>query len=164
MTNPPSEDVVQAFGGNTKPILLTGGEGESYKVGDTVLKPVQYVVENSKFVSINEEKIEEFVKDYKPVHTEHWRTACPFEYRDFEGFRDEIDYRFLVDSQAFCFWGFPNKWTTTYQDLELDGWWAMLASFKRAHEKGLPIFEGRWLANLTLDDVRELFEGKPEIP
>ncbi len=36
----PSEDIVHAFGGNEAPILLEGGQRESYRVGDVVIKPV----------------------------------------------------------------------------------------------------------------------------
>lgn len=129
-----------------------------------LLRPIKYVVENSKYVSVNNEKLDEFVAKYELAKLEHWQAACPFEYKNFENWRDEVDYRFLVDSQAFCFWGYPKKWTIKYQGLELDGWWAMLAVFRKAHEGGLPIFEGKWLANLSLDDVRELFGGDPEIP
>lgn len=129
-----------------------------------LLEPVRYVVDNSQDVSINNGKIDEFVANYKPVDVEHWLNACPFEYKGFEDFRDEIDYRFLVDSQVFCFWGYPNKWTMSYQGMELDGWWAMLASFKKAYEDGLPVLDGEWLANLSMDEVRELFTGEPEIP
>lgn len=133
-------------------------------IRNDLLEPIQYVVSGSRYVSINNTKINEFVSNYKPSDVEHWRTACPFKYKDFEDWRDEIDYRFLVDSQAFCFWGYPNKWTISYKNMKLDGWWAMLASIRKAREDGLPIFDGEWLANLSLKEVRRLFDGEPEIP
>lgn len=129
-----------------------------------LLESVRHVTENSQYVAINKDKIDEFVTEYKPVEIEHWRSACPFEYKDFEDWRDEVDYRFLVDSQAFCFWGYPSKWTMSYKNMKLDGWWAMLASIRKARENGLPIFDGEWLANLSWKEVGKLFDGEPEIP
>lgn len=130
---------------------------------NSLLSPIKYVVDNSESVGVDEGRVGEFARNYVPVEAGGWLEACPFEYKGFEDVRDEIDFWFLADSQAFCFWGFPQKWTVKYQGMELDGWWAMLACLKRAHEKGVPIFEGEWLAGLTLDEVKELFEGKPQI-
>ena len=45
---------------------------------DDLVKSVEYVVENSEYVRINEDKIEKFVKEYTPVSVEHWQEACPF--------------------------------------------------------------------------------------
>ena len=40
-----TKDVIKAFGGNGEPILLTGGEGKSFKVGNIVFKPVANIDE-----------------------------------------------------------------------------------------------------------------------
>ncbi|MEX0896334.1 MAG: TIGR02569 family protein [Patescibacteria group bacterium] len=47
MRNAPSIDVIKAFGEEAEPVLLSGGEGFSYKVGNIVLKPVQDVEQAS---------------------------------------------------------------------------------------------------------------------
>jgi uncharacterized protein (TIGR02569 family) len=41
----PSDAVLAAFGLSGKPVLLPGGQGETWRVGDVVLKPVGFVAE-----------------------------------------------------------------------------------------------------------------------
>jgi hypothetical protein len=77
---------------------------------------------------------------------------------------DEIDYTFICDSQAFCFWGYPQKWTIEYQDKKLDGWWALMACVQRAIENGVPMGNGAYLSALNNKSAGEIFRGNPEIP
>jgi uncharacterized protein (TIGR02569 family) len=44
---PPPDDVVSAFGAAGAPVLLEGGMGRTWRVGDVVLKPVEDVVEHA---------------------------------------------------------------------------------------------------------------------
>lgn len=128
-----------------------------------LLNPIKYVIDHSQHVHINLTKIDLFVQTFKPISLKHWKDACPFTYHDLS-LENEIDFRFLVDSQAFCFWGYPHKWTVEYQGKQIDGWWAMLACFKRAYESSVPILDGAYLFQLNLSQAKQLFYGKPEIP
>jgi uncharacterized protein (TIGR02569 family) len=49
----PNQDILKAFGISGKLILLPGGEGTCYRVGDVVLKPVRDVREASWIAEIN---------------------------------------------------------------------------------------------------------------
>jgi hypothetical protein len=129
-----------------------------------LLSSVQFVTENSDHVSINPEAIDSFVANFKATQVDHWMKACPFEYRPLKNTEDEIDRWFLADAQAFCFWGYPAKWTVQYEDKKIDGWWGLLAAMQKAIEVGVPLLDGKYLANMSEDQLNELFDGEPTIP
>lgn len=45
MSIPPTKEILMAFGSNEQPILLDGGQGETYRSGNIVLKPTTNVIE-----------------------------------------------------------------------------------------------------------------------
>lgn len=125
---------------------------------------IKYVVDNSDHVTIDEKAIDNFISGFNPNNINHWTKACPFKYVQLKSFEDELDRCFLQDTQAFCFWGYPIKWTIKYKNQTLDGWWALLACFQKAIETGTPLLKGKYLANITLKQTSELFFGDPAIP
>lgn len=129
-----------------------------------LLSSVKYVSENSDHVKINAEAIDQYVLTFEPAAVNHWMKACPFEYRACLSVEDEIDRWFLADAMAYCFWGYPTKWTIKYEGKEIDGWWALLASFQRALEAGTPLLDGEYLASLDKNQAKILFAGEPPIP
>ncbi|MBP9669951.1 hypothetical protein KBD75_00970 [Candidatus Woesebacteria bacterium] len=129
-----------------------------------LLSSVQFVVDNSDHVSINHEAIGTFVANFKPTQVDHWMKACPFEYRPLKNIEDEIDRWFLADAQAFCFWGYPTKWNINYEGKQTDGWWGLLAAIQKTIEAGVPLLEGDYLANMSVEQIKELFAGEPTIP
>src|SRR3989338_10049875 len=129
-----------------------------------LLYSLEFVVQNSSYISINKQAIDGFVRDFIDEEPTHWRTLCPFLYKRRKKDEDELDFLFLIGSQAFYFWGFPTKWTVEYKGKKLDGWWALIACFEKALDAGVPILEGSYLAQLTIEDVKKLFAGEPQIP
>ncbi len=129
-----------------------------------VLESIKHVVDNSTYVSIDQEALERVVKNFQPTQTIHWSDVYPLNYQPRKNPSDEIDYLFLLGNQAFCYWGYPTKWTIDYRSQKLDGWFGQIAAFDRALENGLNILDGEFLANLTLEKTRQIYEGEPEIP
>jgi hypothetical protein len=129
-----------------------------------LITPIKYVVDNSQEVKINYLAVEEFCKKFKLTNIRVNESVWPFKPLVFKSLDDELDYWFLCDSQAFCFWGYTHKWTISYQGMKMDGWWALMASMQRVLDNQLPIFEGKYLANLTNSQAVEIFAGQPEIP
>ncbi len=72
-------------------------------------------------------------------------------------------YVLLLDSLNFCFWGEP-RWQVEYRGQHLDGYWALAASLRRAAEEGIPIFEARYLSQMTADGLRCILRGTHDIP
>lgn len=128
------------------------------------LVALRTVVSQSQFVSISQQAIAKYCQNFFQLPLQHWSQQYPLGYRRRENDNDELDFLFLVGSQAFYFWGYPKKWTIFYKGKKLDGWWALLACFERALEKGIPVFDGNYLADLSLNETRTLFAGEPEIP
>lgn len=129
---------------------------------EEILNSLQFVVDNSKFVTINQDAISKYVESFVLAPATHWSHQTPLKYPGQESFEEEIDFLFLIGNQAFCFWGTP-KWIIDYQKQKLDGWWAAIACFQRAVEEGIPILDGSYLASLSEEQTRELFRGEPEI-
>lgn len=126
--------------------------------------PIEYVVTHSTEVKIDEAAIDRLAANFSLPKLPHWSLTCPFAYKNLPRLEDEIDFRFLADAMAFCFWGYPKKWTITYLGHRLDGWWALIAAFKAAISSGKPILDGDYLAKLTIEEARQIFIGVPEIP
>ncbi|HEX7103134.1 MAG TPA: queuosine salvage family protein, partial [Nitrolancea sp.] len=73
------------------------------------------------------------------------------------------NYILVLDALNFCFWGEP-RWRIEYAGAVYDGYWALAASLKRALEKGVPLTDAGYLAEITRDDVATIFAGEGEIP
>lgn len=134
---------------------------------EKVDESLEFVVNNSNYVSFNQEALEQFVKNFVPTTNFHWSqgsNAYPLKYKPRFDKNDEIDFLFILGNQAFCYWGYPTKWTIDYRGQKLDGWWANIAAFDRALEEGNNLLDGDFLANITLEKTREIFRGEPEIP
>lgn len=129
-----------------------------------ILRSVKHVVDTSNLVSINNDAIDSYVKNFKEIKRKHWSEIYPLGYKRKKSDEDELDFLFLIGSQAFCFWGYPKKWILKYKGKNLDGWWALIAVFERALENNLPILDGSYLAKLSLQEVKQIFVGNPEIP
>ena len=128
------------------------------------LNSIRSIIRACEFVSINYQGINAYVRNFFPTNKSHWSKIYPLGYRRRRNNNDELDFLFIIGSLAFCFWGFPKKWTIVYKNKKLDGWWAYVASCERALESGLQLLEGEYLSGLSLDETREIFAGEPEIP
>jgi hypothetical protein len=131
---------------------------------DELLSPIKFVVDNSQYVSIDRRAITQFARGFDLRQIDVAPKSWPFKMMKFETIEDEIDFWFLADAMAFCFWGYPKKWSIEYQSKRLDGWWALLAAFQKALEQGTPLLEGKYLATLSDREARRIFDGQPEIP
>jgi len=129
-----------------------------------ILDSVKKVVDQSSFVSIDEEAINKYVKGFVSTEIVHWNAVYPLGYKPRTKKEDEIDFLFILGNQAFCYWGYPAKWTIEYKGQKLDGWYGHIAAYERALERGMNLLDGEFLAGLTLEKTREIFAGEPEIP
>lgn len=129
-----------------------------------LMDPIKYVVDHAQYVRVDERAIERYAETFSLTHVDHWIKACPFTYHELPRREDEIDRRFLADALAFCFWGYPEKWTIEYEGKNIDGWWALLATIQRALERGVPLLDGSYLADLSMAETESLFAGHPQIP
>jgi hypothetical protein len=86
-------------------------------------------------------------------HPLHWRGTA----------EQTANYVLLLDALNFCFWGEP-RWRIHYLDAIYDGYWALAAALRRALDRGQPLYDARYLAQLGDADIADLFAGEGTIP
>jgi len=128
----------------------------------TVLETTRYVMENSKHVHIDREKVREFCEDFDLGSTKHWLKESPFDLSQLDE-AERANFLFVFNSINFCYWGEP-KWTVEYRGEMADGAWGMITAFGRAIESGSPIVDADFLASLSEEDLGHIFRGNVIIP
>ncbi|MDO8528386.1 MAG: queuosine salvage family protein [Nanoarchaeota archaeon] len=127
-----------------------------------VLKTTKQVVDESWDVCINRDAIQRVCSDLVLKDTPFWLDGTPFLKPELSDI-DKLNLMFTMGALNFCYWGEP-KWTVEYNGKQLDGAWAMIASFYRAVEEGKPIFNSSYLENIIEQEVGDILRGQPQIP
>jgi hypothetical protein len=125
------------------------------------LKTTAFVVEHARYVKISPVAIERAANALAEKRVEP--PAWNYEYHYHDGTERTVNYIFLLDALNFCFWGKP-KWGIVYKGKQLDGYWALAASLKRAMEKNPHIAEAEFLARITPRQLADILRGKGKIP
>lgn len=123
-----------------------------------IIKSCKYVTDNSKYVTINEIKLNKFVQEIKKVETKHWLSYSPYNLLDLPV---EIIVNILLVYEAidFSFWGEP-KWTIDTEKGKEDGSIALLYKMlKYVRENNTTDF-----SNISKEEFSEILEGNIEIP
>ena len=76
---------------------------------DKIFESIKYVVDNSKYVRINDKNIENVIPLLKRGKKESWLNS---DYLDIENFSQEqvLMYLILCESLNFCYWDSDIKW------------------------------------------------------
>ncbi len=127
-----------------------------------VLETTKQVVDTSEKVAINHDIIQKVCSDLFLKDTPFWLDGTPFPKPELNEV-DKLNLMLTMNALNFCYWGEP-KWTVEYQGQQLDGAWAMIASFYRALGEGKPIFNASYLENITEQEVGNILRGQPQIP
>ncbi len=127
-----------------------------------ILESTKFVVENSKQVSINQDRFSEFAHVFDHGKTKHWLAAAPF---DFSTLTDEqkLNYIFVLNSISFSYWGEPN-WSIDYQGKNYNGAYGMIIAIRRALEEQVPILDFSYLASISKDQFEYFLRGNGRIP
>ncbi len=86
-------------------------------------------------------------------------------YHFYDGDKDTATYLLVLDTINFCFWPQPGKprWEIEYRSERLSGYHALAASLKMAVESGSPIVDARYLAELSLGELKRILGGQGEL-
>lgn len=125
---------------------------------EKIMDSYKYIMDNAKYVTINYDKLNEFIKtiDYKDF--KHWLSNNPYNMLDL-GTENVINFMLLFESIDYSFWGTP-KWTIDTKLGEKDGSDALLYSMLRyIREKSLDS-----LYNITFEEFKIMLKGNVEIP
>ena len=135
-----------------------------------VLTTTRRVVERARDVRIDLEAVTRFAADIAP------EIATPTGWDDDLHLRDgtwlTAAFVFVLDALNFCFWSTSpdptDRWRVAWKDELHHGYWALVASLRRAVDEGRPLFNPAYLIGLTTRDAAHLLrpaeEDGPEIP
>ncbi|MBI4082881.1 MAG: hypothetical protein HY423_09750, partial [Candidatus Lambdaproteobacteria bacterium] len=127
-----------------------------------VLSSTLPVVRGARHVGLDGEAIVRFARAQA-------RVAAPVNAEDalhctFLPPRRFLNYLLVLEALNFSFWDDEPRWRVPYHGAAYDGYWALAAALHRAiREDGLPLWDARYLADLTEPRLARLLrgEGKP---
>lgn len=116
---------------------------------------LKYVVDNSKYVHIDETKLDEFINNLGEVNYSHWSTELNLDLDE----KEWILLAFIIESMNFCFWKKP-KWKITYNNELVSGSNALFYSIIKEVEKDKSFLDIDKLNSISKDEFYEIFKGK----
>lgn len=120
----------------------------------------KYVVNNSKYVSINESEIEKFVNDLGSINYNHWSNELNLDLEE----KEWILLAFIIESMNFCFWKKP-KWKIRYNNEIMSGSNALFYSVIKEVEFNKNFLNIAYLHDINEEKFRKIFKGiEGEIP
>ena len=120
----------------------------------------KYVVDNSKYVSINQNEIEKFIKDLGAINYSHWSNELNLSLTEEEW----ILLAFIIESMNFCFWKKP-KWKIKYNNEIMSGSNALFYSVIKEVENNKNFLNITYLHNINKEQFIKIFNSiEGEIP
>lgn len=129
---------------------------------NTILKSTKFVVDNSKSVKIDKDRVADFAGTFEHGSVHHWLSKAPFNFSHFSN-DDKLHFLFIFNSLSFCYWGEP-KWTIDFDGKSYDGAWGMIMTLGRAISEGYNILDFNYCANLSEEDFSNMLRANTEIP
>jgi hypothetical protein len=125
-----------------------------------VLETAKRVTEKSRRVRINQNALLAFSQNIREagMQVPPWNYHCHF----FDGSEETVSYLLVLDTLNFCFWSTPgeHKWEVESETQEgLSGYYALAVALKKAIKSGIPITNAHYLAELSLDELKQLLDG-----
>lgn len=112
----------------------------------------KYVVENSKYVTINYDTIDKFVNNLDDVTYIHWSNELNLKLSE----KEWILLAFIAESMNFCFWQKP-KWKIEYHNEIMSGSSALFYSIIKEAEKNNDFLNLNYLYNISKRDFKNIF-------
>lgn len=130
---------------------------------DKIFESIKYVVDNSKYVSINEKNIGNVIPLLKENKKEPWLNS---DYLDIENFSQEqiLMYLILCESLNFCYWDSDIKWKIEYKGEWYSGSFGLFYAISKAIKNGYKLLDIDYLENITMEELDEMFKGTTSIP
>lgn len=130
---------------------------------EKVFESIKYVVDNSKYVSINEKNIDNVIPLLKENKKEPWLNS---DYLDIEKFSQKqiLIYLILCESLNFCYWDSDVKWKIEYKGELYSGSFGLFYAISKAIKNGYKLLDIDYLENITMEELDEIFRGTTSIP
>ena len=127
-----------------------------------VLSSTEFVVQNARYVKINKNKINEFVKHFSESHINHWLNESPFDLKKLSD-KERLHFLLVFNAISFSYWGEP-KWIIEYKNEKFDGAFGMIVALGKALENGIPVLDMKYLSNISDKDFEKIVKGTVRIP
>lgn len=127
-----------------------------------ILETTKFVIDRSKFVKINRERVIHFSEGFEHGTTAHWLSEAPFDFSNLNE-EEKLKFVFVFNALSFCYWGEP-KWTVEHNGQKHDGAWGMIVALGRGLKDGLPLLDFGYLAKIEKSDLAKILKGNVEIP
>ncbi|MBX4187122.1 MAG: queuosine salvage family protein [Candidatus Doudnabacteria bacterium] len=130
-------------------------------IKDTILNSLKPVLENSKFVGINQDNIIKLAGKIKDYPLPAWDNTLQLSSDP----KQTAQYYFFLDSINFCFWAEKGKerWSFLKDGEWLQGYYAYSYAIKKAFEANPNFSMAEFLAKLSFEDFKKIFEGKNQL-
>lgn len=116
----------------------------------------KYACENSQYVKINYEKVDEMIKKIEELKISYWLDSNPFNILDLD-LESIINFLLVYHTIGdYCFWGNP-KWEIETPLGKLDGSYAIMYLI-------INRFKEQKSFNISFEDFKKFLEGNVEIP
>ena len=113
----------------------------------------EYVVENSKYVKINNDRLDNCIKALGRPNYNHWSNELSIDLNEEEW----ILLAFIIESMNFCFWKKP-KWKIEYNGEEMSGSNALFYSIIKEVESNSNFLNIDYLYSLTQENFEKIFK------
>ena len=118
---------------------------------------LKYVVDNSNYVKINYDKIDDFINNLKDTKYVHWKEDTNLNLSE----KEWILLVFIIESMNFCFWKKP-KWKIEYNNELITGSNALFYSVIKEVENNSNFLNIDYLNNLDFNSFKDIFRGEEE--
>jgi hypothetical protein len=144
-----------------------GNKGRAEKCTDGVNMEMLGVLETAKHVAEKSRHVRIEPEALRRLSRELARGSIPIPgWDDEHHFRGDdeatLAYLLVLDAINFCFWPPPgrDKWEISHEQSAYSGYYALSVSLKKALESGIPLTDARFLASLTLHQMKEILSGR----
>lgn len=125
---------------------------------EEIKKSCDYVAKNSKYVSINYDKLDEYIKTIDCRDVKFWLSSNPYGLFDMS-IDKVINFMLIFEAIDYCFWG-ETKWTIETDEGNKDGSDALLyALLNYVKRKDKVDF-----SNVSFLEFSNIFKGNVDIP
>lgn len=125
---------------------------------EKIKKSCDYVTERSKYVTINYQKLDEYIKTIECQKIKFWLSSNPYGLFDMN-IDKIINFMLLFDSIDYCFWGEP-KWTVETTEGPKDGSDALLYTLLN-YVKTLDKID---FTTISFKEFSNILKGNVDIP
>ena len=113
---------------------------------------LQFVVENSDYVKINNTKLEHFIDELENPNYQHWYKSIDLNLNE----KEKIILAFIIESINFCFWQKP-KFQIEYKGNHLKGSEALFYAIIKEVESNKDFLNINILQQLTKENFKKIF-------